>query len=571
VKNRRALALVAIAVTAAAAPFAPGDLVVAQAPASFGVHDENQVYAEYTVLLAEGADRDAAMAAVNDAGGRIVRESPAISALVVQAPGTGFVERVSVSPAVGGAASARAIGHVQALRSSDPSGSVVGDRRDAPAGVERPRERLESPGPDPLDEKLWGLSMINSVAAHRIQAGDARVTVGIVDSGIDARHPDLAPNFDAVASRNFAPDIPVDPNGAELDGPCEFEDCLDPVDHDGSGHGTHVAGTVAAAANGLGLSGVAPEITLVNLRAGQDSGLFFLQPVVDALTYGADIGVNVLNMSFYVDPWLYNCTDNPADSESARIEQRTIIEAMRRALEYAHGKGATLVGSLGNNNEDLGKPRTDFSSPNYPSRSEYPRPIDNETCFDLPVEGPHVIGVSAVGPSGTKAEYSNFGTEQVTLAAPGGSSSQSGGVAGGSSKQGHILSTYPSAVLQRLGDVNEFGEVTEQGAANGVQRACDNTACGYYAYLAGTSMAAPHVSGVAALVISQHGIPDPQHAQRLTMSPSAVEQVLVESAANQACPVPAAVATPCEGTADFNGHFGHGIVDAAAAVSVRGA
>ena len=72
---------------------------------------------------------------------------------------------------------------------------------------------------------------------------------------------------------------------------------------------------------------------------------------------------------------------------------------MNRALNYAHKKGVTLVGSLGNNHEDLGKPRTDISSPDYPPGTEYDRPIDNSDCVDLPVEGPHVIGVSALGPS----------------------------------------------------------------------------------------------------------------------------------------------------------------------------
>jgi subtilisin family serine protease len=65
---------------------------------------------------------------------------------------------------------------------------------------------------------------------------------------------------------------------------------------------THVAGTIAAAANGFGISGVAPNVMPANIRAGQDSGYFFLQPVVDALTYAGVAGIDVVNMSFYVDP-----------------------------------------------------------------------------------------------------------------------------------------------------------------------------------------------------------------------------------------------------------------------------
>jgi lantibiotic leader peptide-processing serine protease len=69
------------------------------------------------------------------------------------------------------------------------------------------------------------------------------------------------------------------------------------VDEDG--HGTHVAGLVAAALNGLGTAGVAPKVTLVNIRAGQDSGFFFLQATVDAMVYAGLVGIDVINMSFF--------------------------------------------------------------------------------------------------------------------------------------------------------------------------------------------------------------------------------------------------------------------------------
>ena len=100
------------------------------------------------------------------------------------------------------------------------------------------------------------------------------------------------------------------------------------ADVDEGGHGTHVAGTVGAALNGFGIAGVAPKVDLVNIRAGQDSGYFFLQPTVNALTYAGDHGIDVVNMSFYIDPWLYNCADNPA--RLAAEQQRSSGRSSRR-------------------------------------------------------------------------------------------------------------------------------------------------------------------------------------------------------------------------------------------------
>lgn len=102
---------------------------------------------------------------------------------------------------------------------------------------------------------------------------------------------------------------------------------------------------VAAAFNGLGIAGIAPKVTLVNIRAGQDSGGFFLQPSIDALTYAGSVGIDVVNMSFFTDPWLFNCLNNPADTPEQQLEQRTIREATQRALDFARqwcpaGRGA---------------------------------------------------------------------------------------------------------------------------------------------------------------------------------------------------------------------------------------
>ncbi len=148
-------------------------------------------------------------------------------------------------------------------------------------------------------------------------------------------------------------------------------------------------------------------------------------PTLDALSYAGDAGIDVVNMSYYVDPWLFNCTANPADSPAEQEEQRVVIAATQRALHYAYERGVTLVAAAGNGRSDLGKPGVDASSPDYPVSTEdrdvtKPRTIDNKTCLNMPTEGDNVVVVTAVGPSANKAYYSDYGTEQATVAAPGG-------------------------------------------------------------------------------------------------------------------------------------------------------
>ncbi|MFD7659204.1 S8 family serine peptidase [Actinosynnema sp. NPDC059797] len=540
--------------------------------------------ADYTVLVEAGAPLQAARAAVRAAGGRVTAENAAVGTLTVKAPATGFVHRVTATDAVFGAAPVRPIG--QAPRSANRKSRewrdverehVGANARPAPAEA---RTRSTA-GLDPLDDALWGLRMVRSDIARARQAGDRRVYVGVLDTGVDGTHPDIAPNFNRELSRNFTMDIPNDANGDELDGPCEFRGCVDPADHDDDGHGTHVAGTIGAAANGFGVSGVAPNVSLVNIRGGQDSGYFFLQPVVDALTYGADVGLDVINMSFFVDPWYMNCTANPADSPEAQIAQRTTIAAVQRALDYAHRKGVTLIGAGGNNHEDQGNPRTDASSPNYPPNASYPRAIDNATCLNLPTEGNHVLSVSALGPTGVKADYSNYGTEQIVLSAPGGYFRDGLGTDWYRTNENLIRSTYPRNVALAAGDIDADGNITPDGLDAGVTKYCDAGTCGFYQYLQGTSMAAPHATGVAALVVSQYGKKDRAHPGTLTLSPDKVQEVLVKTAIPRACPEPRTVSyedvgrpaeftATCVGDAKFNGFYGYGIVDAYGAVTRGG-
>jgi subtilisin family serine protease len=538
---------------------------------------------DYVVLYKEGASLASARQAVRAAGGAIVSENTAVGVATVRSTSASFASAVAGQSALAGAAQNRPVGYATPLerptreqveRLSDAERATVEAAATAGKPAKPPKPPKQKPGdPDPLAGLQWNMAMIHATAGetYKKDPGKPGVLVGIIDTGVDASHPDIAPNFSHELSRNFTTDIP------DADGPCEVPSCKDPADVDEGGHGTHVAGIVGAALNGIGVAGVAPKVTLVNLRAGQDSGFFFLQPTVDALTYAADNGIDVVNMSYFVDPWLFNCASNPADSPAQQEEQRVIIEATQRALHYAHMHNVTLIASEGNEHTNLDNPTSDDISPDYPPGIEYHRDVDN-SCLVLPTEGEHVISIGAVGPSGIKADYSNWGFEQTAVTAPGGYFRDYAGTPQNRQVGNLVLSTYPEQVAEEEGSLNPDGTP----ATPFVVRDCQGSVCGYYEYLQGTSMAGPHATGVAALIISRFGKHVPGPGQQLTMDPDDVEKVLRASATDSPCPVPATIDytipgrdrpasynATCEGTPELNSIYGDGVINAFAAVNAK--
>jgi lantibiotic leader peptide-processing serine protease len=526
---------------------------------SAGAGDEAR---EYVVLYERGAGVAESRAAVEDAGGRIVAENTAIGLATVRSSEADFTQEAAGEQALVGAAPNRPIGTADPQQRRAPAADVEDPSFDS--GRASGAKQLQAAAPEPFSGAQWDMRMIGAENVHARQQGSG-VQVGIIDTGIEGSHPDIAPNFDAELSRNFTFDIPTAPNGEEVDGPCSEEadgSCADAPDVDDNGHGTHVAGTIGAAINEFGIAGVAPEVDLVNLRAGQDFGYFFLQPTVDALTYAGDHGIDVVNMSFYIDPWLYNCRANPADSPAEQAQQALIIDATQRALRYAHNNGVTLIAAEGNQFTDLGNPEFDDSSPDYPPvAGPREREVDN-TCLTMPTEGRHVIGVTSVGPSKRKAFYSNYGLEQADVAAPGGDSRD----LARPFPQNKILAPYPDAVgAAEAADPTTAPSIVEEDG-------------NYWAWLQGTSMASPHAVGVAALIVGEHGRPDRRNGG-LRMNPDRVEQILLDTATNTPCPEPRDYHYPedtagtydatCEGDRDRNGFYGDGIVNAERAVRGR--
>ena len=563
----RKVLLVALAVLVAAALALPASAgpsgqagTAAQSQSSGQLQSAN---GEYVVAYAEGVSAATARAAVKAAGGTIMKENSKVGVATVKSANPAFLRAAAGQKALVGAARNRPIGRIPngASAAKDDVERLTAAERAAVKGSAKAAHPV--PNQEPFADKQWDMRMIDATpsGSYRVNQGRRGVLVGIIDSGIDGNHPDLRDNFNRALSRNFATDIPP------IDGPCEVPSCVDPKDVDDNGHGTHVAGLVAAELNGLGTAGVAPKVTLVSIRGGQDSGFVFLQPVVDALVYAGLVGIDVVNMSFYIDPWLYNCLDNPADSPEAQAEQRTVRVATQRAVNFARGHGVTPVAAMGNAHTDLGHPTADATSPDFPPGAAYPRTVDN-SCITVPTETRGVISISALGPSFKKADYSNYGIEQTDFSAPGGFFRDYYGSDQYMQVENTNLSTMPTALAEAA--------LAQNPANPFIVKDCRGSVCGYYQYLQGTSMASPHAAGVAALIVSAHGRHDPLHGG-LTMSPRDVERVMTRTARQTPCPFPPIATYPdrapdltytanCEGTLARNGFYGRGIVNALTAV-----
>ncbi|MEV8373232.1 S8 family serine peptidase [Kribbella sp. NPDC056861] len=413
--------------------------------------------------------------AVEEAGGTVLQTWSEIGVLVVQSSNANFrydVRRGKSGPAV------QSVGATRVA----PVDKPFVQRGDAFLAAADPRESVQ---PD--------MAQIKADRAWDVTTGSPKVLVGVVDGGVDDTHPDLAPNFAAADSVNCTNSgVPDTTPGAWRPNPGAKQGY----------HGTHVAGTIAAAKTGTveragtGVVGVAPSVRFASVKVTDDNGFIYPEYAICGILWATQRQMDVTNHSYYIDPWNFWCNDG--------ADQGAVQEAVRRAFKFSFGRGTLSVAAAGNEDYDLHNKQIDGNSPgDIPKDQRVPRSISN-SCLDLPAELPNVVTVASTTNEKAKSGFSNYGRGVIDIAAPG-----SG-----------VLSTMPG---------------------------------GKWGRISGTSMASPHVAGVAALLKSAN--PD--------WGPRELAQRLRADADHNACPPD----TRCSGTTADNSFFGVGVTDALQAVT----
>ncbi len=313
-----------------------------------------------------------------------------------------------------------------------------------------------TPGNDNFINLLWNMTAIEAAGAWSLGYDGLGVRVAVIDGGICATHPDLAANIDAAASRSFVPGFGF---GDDTGGPTAFR------------HACHVAGIIAAVDNSLGTIGVAPKAKIIACKALHNgSGSF--GAIIQAILYASDPiaagggGAHIINMSL--------------GATFARGGGNTgagaLVAAMAKAVNYATTRNVLVVCSAGNNAIDF-----DHAG----------------SLIHVPSQSGSAIAVSATAPVGfavgwptgatnyrDPTGYTNYGRSIVWTAAPGGDSRL----------PGSATCSIPRIVGPPVTTACwVFDLVLSPGTASGA-----------YFFAGGTSMASPHVAGVAALIASKY-------------------------------------------------------------------
>lgn len=481
-----ALSLTAACATAGLAAASPAAATPLGAPTSF-------------VVVQGGTGTEKAVAATLAAGGTVTMEWPQIGVVIAEAADDSFDDLARGEEGIVAAGPTRALHAFQ-----PPTASSTGTVSGLGPGTAGGDDTVE-----PLNAKQWDMRMVKADQAHRLTDGNRDITVGVLDSGIEADHPDLAANVDPSQSVSC-----VD-RGVPNTAPSAWG-------RTSSDHGTHVAGTIAAARNGVGIVGVAPNVRLAAVKVVDDDGYIYPEYAICGFVWAAEKGMEVTNNSYFIDPYFLWCKANE--------DERAVITAVERALKYSEKKDVVNVASAGNSRWDLSQPIVDSGSPNnLPEGDEPEVRYTDHRCYDMPAELDNVVTVSAVGPTREKAYYSNYGRGVIDVTAPG-------------------------------GDARLDWNAPKSNAADAI---LSTTKGGTWGYKQGTSMAGPHVAGVVALL---RGTDTGLNAKQAATT-------LAREADTVACPEvydytdDGVADATCDGGAKGTGFYGAGMVDALDAVT----
>jgi subtilisin family serine protease len=465
---------------------------------------------------------------VADAGGTITVRLHEIGAVGVRSDNPDFAANLSRNALVQAVSPDIEMQLIPDDQGIDPADADNNGGQESPPGPD------PQPGTEPLYNQQWDKMRMNASAtgSYAVQPGRRDVVVAVLDTGGEITHPDIAPNLDFARSRAF-----VDPSGAALTvadpNPASWDDK--------HGHGSWCLSAVAAPINSFGISGVAPNVTLVALKVLGDTGRGSYLALANALVYAGVNKFDVASMS--LGGYLRHADHGQA-----------LVIIVQRAVEFARSNGVTPIAALANDNFDL-------------SDGEFFRDF-----IETPGELPGVIGVSSTGYYNQKAFYSNYGVGKADVSAPGGSTRDTTGVPGTGVPvaspyrgQGRVLGAWSN---ENTGGLNPPLREEQCDPATGN--------CYTYAWVQGTSMATPNAAGVAALIISQYGDFETRNPQMGHLPPTKVESILQITANNRPCPEPGtftggpgftAADNDCEGNTGYNNFFGKGIVDALKAVT----
>ncbi|POH58415.1 peptidase S8 [Arthrobacter glacialis] len=439
---RRTTAAALCAVAMAATTMLGGSAMAAPAtnqstPVDFPAADGQLMSYVVNAKAANANKTRDAVQAIEAAGGVAVQQWPEIGVVIVQSDRANFRSEILKlgKSAVESVGATRTItvaeGTPDGIATPWKTAPQLRNKQQADAEVLYGDATFDGVAADPREAEQWSQVQIKSDQAHQVTDGSPDVLVGVLDSGIDPNHPDLAANIDVANSVNCTnagrPD--TSPTGWFATN---------------SSHGTHVAGIIGAARNGVGIVGVAPNARMASVKVVNDAGSIYPEYAICGFMWAGMKGMDVTNNSYYIDPMQFWCGD--------QTDQKAVLDAVERAVKWSTKQGVVHAAAAGNASYDLANKTTDNVSPNDVAGIE--RQINNG-CKDIPTELDGVVTVASTDQAGKLSSFSNRGLNVIDVAAPG----------------SRILSTLPN-----------------------------NT----YGLLSGTSMASPQVAGVLALMKSAH-------------------------------------------------------------------